>query len=351
MQQFGTYSMTSFGTMPDGTEVLKITLNAPSGLSLEVLTLGAIVHRLWVPAPDGRRLDVVLGKEDLSGYLSNGLGNSAVIGRYANRIEDAAYTHLGKRVALEANYGPHCIHGGKGCYAGKVFAPTVTAEEKSLRLRLQLLDCGQGGFPGFLTFSVTYCLENDRVRLIYEAVPTQDTPWNVTSHAYFDLNGHGSEESGGHLLSICADTYLPAGPDGVPTGEILPLHGTAFDFRAPRSLQKALENSDPQLTQFGGFDHNYCIRGQGFRQAAVLWGMDSGIAMEVHTDQPGMQLFTLNAVPKPIHGKDGKCYAAHRAVCLETQQYPNAVNEPGFPSPVIPAGRKSATVTEWIFHR
>ncbi len=349
MQQFGTYSITSFGAAPSGAEILKIAMTAPSGRSLEVLTLGAIVHRLWVPAPDGRKLDVVLGKENLSDYLSNGLCCSAVIGRYANRIGGAAYTYQGRRYGLEANYGPHCIHGGQGCYAGKVFAPTVTAEEKALCLRLQLLDCGQGGFPGFLAFSVTYRLENDRVRLIYEAIPTEDTPWSVTSHAYYDLNGHGSD--GDHMLSVCADAYLPAAPDGVPTGEIRPLQRTAFDFRAPRSLQEALKSDDPQLTQFGGFDHTYCIRGQGLRQAAVLRGQDSGIVMEVRTDQPGMQLFTLNTVPQPVPGKDGKRYTAHRAVCLETQQYPNAVNEPGFPNPIIPAGSKSTAVTEWIFRR
>lgn len=346
MQSFGTYAVTVFGTLPDGTEIRKITMTAPSGLSVEVLTLGATIHRLWVPAKNGA-VDVVLGKADLAGYLAMGLCNSSVIGRVANRVAGASYTYKGRRVALQANLKTHCIHGGSGCYAGKNFTFAVQREDRALRLQLRLLDCGQGGFPGYVAFGVDYILENNCVRLEYQAVPTEDTPWNVTSHAYFDLNGHGS--GGGQLLQLNADAYLPAAADGVPTGQVRRVEDTDFDFRSPRLISDALRGSDPQLVQFGGFDHNFCLSGAGMRQAAELRGLESGICMQVWTDLPGLQLFTLNAVPQGFTGKDGRIYHRHAAVCLETQHYPDAVHHPQWPSPMIPAGVCSRTSTAFVF--
>ena len=172
----------------------------------------------------------------------------------------------------------------------------------------------------------------------------------MTSHAYFDLNGHGSGAAEDQLLQISADRVLYTAPDGIPEHVPVEVAGTAFDFRSPRLLRDALRTDAPQLRQQAGFDHNYCLDGSGFRRAAVLHGCRSHVTMEVWTDQPGMQLFTLNHVPSPIEGKNGKHYRAHGAVCLETQQYPNAVNEPAFPSCVIRAGETASTVTELRFY-
>ena len=350
MQTFGTYTINSFGQLPDGTEVQRISLAAPSGLTLEVLTLGATIHKLLVPKEDGAvPVDVVLGKQSLGAYQGSGLCNSCVIGRCANRIANATYVHKNRQVQLEANMSRHCIHGGSGCYAGKNFSFDVAREHEAIRLHLAMLDCGQGGFPGLLSFSMDYIVENDRIRVQYQAVPTEDTPWNVTSHAYFDLNGQGSGAAERQLLQINADAFLPAAADGVPTGERRPVADTDFDFRTPHLLEEALKGHDPQLVQFGGFDHNYCLNGQGLHQAAVLQGLESGITMEVWTDMPGLQLFTLNAAPPLLEGKDGKTYGPHDAVCLETQFYPNAVNHPDWPSPIIPAGRVSRTETIFVF--
>lgn len=348
MQSFGTYTITEFGALPGGTIVQKITMAAPSGLTLEVLTLGATIHRLWVPAKNGA-VDVVLGKADLAGYLAMGLCNSSIIGRFANRVSGASYTYKGRCVPLQANFGQHCIHGGSGCYAGKNFTFAVQREAGALRLQLRLLDRGQGGFPGYAAFGIDYVLENQCVRLEYQAVPTEDTPWNVTSHAYFDLNGHGSGAAAGQLLQLNADAYLPAAADGVPTGEVRCVENTDFDFRIPRLLSDALQGNDPQLTQFGGFDHNFCLSGSGMRQAAELRGLESGICMQVWTDLPGLQLFTLNAVPQGFAGKDGRIYNRHASVCLETQHYPDAVHHPEWPSPMIPAGVCSRTSTAFVF--
>lgn len=344
---FGNASREEFGRLGDGTEVECITMTSPSGLTLQVLTLGATIHRLLLPRQGSAPVDVVLGKENLKRYVANGLGNSSVMGRFANRIGGAAYPQDGGMVLLQPNFGPHMLHGGRGCYAGRVFAPRLIQLEEELRLELFLLDRGEGGFPGQLFSTVTYRLLWDRVILEYGAVPTARTPWNVTSHAYFNLNGHDAR--GDHTLWIDADAYLPASPDGLPTGEILPVEGTAFDFRRPRRLSAALEEQAPQLRQFGGFDHNFCLRGEGLRKAAVLRGEESGLVMEVWTDQPGMQLFTFNQVPLPLSGKDGASYRAHDAVCLETQQYPDAPNRPQFPDCFLEPGEAGHTETHWVF--
>lgn len=349
MSRFGTFSVESYGQLPGGEVVWLVRLRADSGLQAEVLTLGATLHGVYVPT-DAGAVDVVLGKLSLEGYLQNGLCNSSVIGRCANRIEGGTFTLNGRRVQLERNFGGHCIHGGSGCYAAKNFAFSVLQEPQALRLHMTHLDDGAGGFPGQLFFSVDYVLRDDALRLEYGAVPTADTPWSVTSHTYFDLNGHGSDAAEEQLLQISAERVLYTAPDGIPEHVPVEVAGTAFDFRSPRLLRDALRADAPQLRQQAGFDHNYCLDGSGFRRAAVLHGCRSHVTMEVWTDQPGMQLFTLNHVPSPIEGKNGKHYRAHGAVCLETQQYPNAVNEPAFPSCVIRAGETASTVTELRFY-
>lgn len=348
LQRFGTYAVDLFGSLPNGGQIYRITLTAPSGISLEVLSLGATIHRLYIPSEEGLT-DVVLGKPDLAAYLENGLCNSSVIGRCANRVAGASYVWKGRRVALQANLGRHCIHGGSGCYAMKEFAFSIRCEPDALRLCLWLMDRGEGGFPGQVAFRVDYVLGDDSVTIEYQAVPTEDTIWNVTSHAYFDLNGHGSGAADKQILRLFADSYLPAFSDGVPTGERRSVEGTCFDFREPRRLSEALQSADEQLSQFGGFDHNFCIDGHGFRQSAELRGLQTGIRMEVWTDCPGMQLFTLNQVPPEFSGKDGRYYSRHGAVCLESQHYPDAIHHPEWPNPVIPAGMCSRTKTAFIF--
>lgn len=348
MKEIGQIDAVPFGSLPDGTTVWKIGLHAESGLSAEVLTLGATLHSLCVPTSAGI-VDVVLGKECLSDYLNNGLCNSGVIGRYANRIAGGCFMLDGEKIQLEQNMGQHCIHGGSGCYMGKSFAFSTAREAEGLRLHMTCLDDGAGGFPGYLYFSVDYVLTNDSLRIEYAALPTQKTPFNVTSHAYFDLNGHGSGATVEHTLQINADSVLFTSPEGIPESLPVRVAGTSFDFRKPVILREALLGREEQLLQQGGFDHNYCLNGTGFRRVATLHSCLTNVTMEVWTDQPGMQLFTLNSVSHPISGKNGKQYGRYGAICLETQQYPNAVNEPEYPNPVIPAGEVSRTVTQFTF--
>lgn len=348
MDKFGTFRVEHYGRLPNGAIVWLVQLRADSGLQAEILTLGGTLHSLCVPTQAGS-VDVVLGKPSLEAYLSNGLCNSSIIGRCANRIAGGTFSLNGKRVQLEQNLGEHCIHGGSGCYAAKNFSFSVYQEKHALRLHLTHLDDGSGGFPGQIHFSIDYVLSDDTLRLEYCAIPTADTPWSVTSHAYFDLNGQGSGKAEEQLLQICADSVLYTAADGIPERLPTKVAGTAFDFRVPRLLHDALLADEPHLRLQGGFDHNYCLNGSGYRRAAILHGCYSHITMEVWTDQPGMQLFTLNQVPTPIEGKNGKQYQAHDAVCLETQQYPNAINEPEFPGCVIMAGKTARSVTALRF--
>lgn len=348
MGQYGTFSAEQFGQTDDGEIVWKLTLCADSGLQVQVLSFGATIHRLLVPTAKGA-VDVVLGKASLSDYLQNGLCNSSVIGRCANRIAGGVYMENGRLVQLEQNFGKHCIHGGSGCYAAKNFSFSVRREAQALRLCLRHLDDGAGGFPGHLFFGVDYVLRENALQIEYSAIPTERTPWNVTSHTYFDLNGHGSGQAEDQQLQIFADHVLYTAPDGIPEPAPVPVCGTDFDFRAGRLLRQALCGQDAQLRQQNGFDHNYCLRGSGYRKAAILYGCHSRITMEVWTDEPGLQLFTLNETYGGISGKDGARYRNHDGVCLETQQYPNAVNVSAFPSPFIEAGKRTVRTTCFRF--
>lgn len=349
MRDFKVSRRERFGLTRKGEQVDLYCLSGPRGMRLEALTLGATIHRMFVPDAYGEMRDIVLGKPTVEEYQSNGLGNSCVIGRYANRIENAAYVWKGRRVELEHNYGPHTIHGGSGCYAGKVFCATPFEEEDCCGVRMSFLDMGTGGFPGTMPVSIEYRLRETGVDVIYSALPSADTPISITSHAYFNLDGHGVGSVEDHVLQIEADAYLPTTADGIPTGEIRPVEDTAFDFRTPRALRDGLHSDEAQIEQFGGYDHNFCVRGTGMRRVASLYSARSGIQLSLYSDMPGVQFFTANRFPGKIRGKDEKLYDSHSAVCLETQQYPNAMNERGFPCPVAPAGRFWRSQTSFEF--
>ena len=329
-----------FGILPDGDIVYSCILNNGNGIEAEILTLGGILNRLFVPDKKGAVSDVVLGRERLEQYLGEGFCTSAIIGRFANRIAGGTYEWNGTKVILEQNYGKDLLHSGSGNYASKNFAESLFTGDNFAGVRLNLWDVGEGGFPGKAEVIVLYRLFADgRLELEYRLLPEKDTPINVTSHAYFNLAGQERENLQGHTLWLNADAYLPADSTGMPTGEIRKVEGTAFDFRKKASITEGMESEDEQMLLFHGYDHNFCLNGRGMRKAAVLSEESSVRFMEVYTDMPGMQLFTTNNLPQPVSGKDGSYYFSHCAVCLETQQYPNAVNEPDFPAAIFVGGK------------
>jgi aldose 1-epimerase len=342
-----TVEKADFGKTSDGTAVELYTLKNSKGMTAKIMTYGAILVELHVPDRQGNSKDVVLGFDSLDPYLKGHPLFGAVVGRYANRIAKAQFTIGGKTYQLAKNTGKNHIHGGpkgfdKVIWKAGPFQNAVT-KVAGVKLIYNSPD-GENGFPGNLRVVITYTLsEDNELRIDYEATTDQDTPINLTNHSYFNLAGADSGDVLGHELQLMADNYTPADDELIPTGEIAPVKGTPLDFTRPTPIGARIKD----LPKTSGYDHNFVINGGGQALAPVakVHEPKSGRVMEVLTTEPGVQLYTANHM-RNLAGKGGAVYGKHQGFCLETQHYPDAVNKPQFPSPILKAGAtfKSATV-------
>jgi aldose 1-epimerase len=307
-----------FGTLPSGQSVERVELSS-GRLRAEVLTYGAILRSLEVSG-----VNVVLGLDTLEDYLTRSRYFGAVVGRYGNRIANARFTLDGREHRLPANNGPSSLHGGTEGFDSRVW--TITAQSpESVTLELTSPD-GDQGYPGTLTASVTYTLEGDAIRLDYTAETDAPTVLNLTNHSYFNLKGEGDVLD--HVVGIEADHYLPVDADKIPTGELAPVKGTAFDFTEPHAVGERLD---------GGYDHCYVLDGD-MRVSA------GGLTMEVTTTEPGVQFYSgsmLDGVATP--------YGPFAGLCLETQHFPDSPNQPRFPSTVLRPGERLTSSTSYRF--
>ncbi len=315
-----------FGTCDKG-DVYAYTLSNETGVCATILTLGGILQKL-----EYRGIDVTLGYDTLEEYLKNSGHFGALIGRVANRIAGAQLSVGGTSYPLSANRGIHQIHGGFEGFGKKLWEAAGEDEKLILTLFSPHLD---EGFPGNLQVTVTYCLSGSGLCIDYRAVSDRDTAVNMTNHAYFNLNGGGSVLE--HTLRLHADAYTPTDKEGIPTGDIIPVTGTALDFTTEKALGADIAN-----TAAGSYDNNYCLNGQGLRKVALLKG--ETLSMEVETTTEGMQLY-CSSFKNPRQGKDGSIYHGPCFVCLEAQGYPDAVHHPNFPSVLLPAGREYRQTT------
>ena len=336
-----------WGVTPDGTAVELITLtDAARRTSAMISTYGATLVRLLHGAPP---TDIVLGFDDLSGYLSPHPYLGATIGRFANRIANGEFVLDGTRYRVSRNEGAHTLHGGVVGLHKRVWA-VEAAQEHVVVLSLVSED-GDQGFPGTLACSVRYELTDDAVlRIAYEATTDRRTVVNLTNHAYFNLGGVESPSILEHRLSIDADAYLPVDSTLIPTGEVRAVDGTPFDLRRPREIGERLRAGAAyeQIRIAGGLDHCFFVNGpEGtLRRAAVLSDPTTDRRMEVHTTSPGLQLYTGNMLDGSVRGRGGS-YGRHRALCLETQRFPDAPNQPAFPSSVLDPGERFTALTEY----
>lgn len=331
----------SFGALPDGTPVTAARLENARGCSVTVLDYGATIQSLLVPDRTGRRVDVVLGYDTAAAYEAGDGYVGATIGRVGNRIGGASFSLGGVTYTLAKNDGENHLHGGVRGFDRRVWR--MTAEGEALICE-RLSPDGEEGYPGNLNVRVTFTLTEDRaLRVRYDADTDRDTPVNLTNHSYFNLNGGGSVL--GHRLRINAERFCENDARCLPTGRLLYVEGTPFDFRAGKEIGAEIDADDAQLRRFGGYDHNYVLSG---RTAATLLGEESGIELTVDTDLPGMQLYTANSLTERA-GKGGRTMLPHAAVCLETQLFPNAMNCWGFPSPVLRAGERLHSETTFSF--
>lgn len=337
-----------YGTMPTGENVYAYTLDNGKGVSAEIINYGAIVTKLLVADKHGEVQDVVLGRASLEEYLNNAGYIGAAIGRHANRIAKGEFVLNGETYHVGINESPNSLHGGVVGFDKKLWDVTESETEQAIILSYSSPD-GEEGFPGKLETVIKYSItEENGLRIEYRAASDKDTVCNLTNHSYFNLNGHESGNIYSHILQINSGFYTPNDSECMPTGEVLSVAGTPFDFRAPKPIGQDINADFEQIQMFGGYDHNFAISGRGLRIAATATGDKTGITMQVITNQPGMQLYTGNAIKPGVH-KGEKEYEVHDAFCLETQVFPNAMAHSHYPGPILKKCHTYSHITEYRF--
>lgn len=325
-----------FGRTRSGKSVKQFTLRNAGGMTARVITYGAIITELQAPDRNGKMANVVLGAETMEAYNNGFNASAAVIGRVANRIAKARFTLDGKEYKLAANNGPNHLHGGRVGFGNVVWegeAQPAGKNQASVKLTYHSTD-GEEGYPGNLTVIVTYTL-NDRneFQIDYEAKTDKATPVNLTNHAYFNLAGSGNILN--HDLWLASTQYTLADDLLIPTGEFANVKGTPLDFTKRTRIGARIDQLKPKLN---GYDHNYVVPGEKgkLRICGRLYDSGTGRVMEVKTTEPGVQLYTGN------HLNFG-------GVCLETQHYPDSINQPKFPSTVLRPNQAFKSTTTFAF--
>jgi aldose 1-epimerase len=339
----------SFGKTPDGDAVDLYTLTDGKGVEATISTYGGVIVSLTAPDRTGKAGDVVLGFDDFNGYLKPPPYFGAIIGRYGNRIGHAKFTLDGVTYQLAKNDGDNTLHGGRRGFDKRIWKVN-SSNSHSIELSYLSKD-GEEGFPGNLSTTVTYTLQDHELRIDYSATTDKDTVINLTNHSYFNLAGQGQGDILGHQLTIHADRFTPIDKTLIPTGELRSVEGTPFDFRQPHAIGEGINSSDEQIVLGQGYDHNFVLNraGSGLELAARVMEPTTGRVLEVLTTEPGMQFYTGNSLDGSLTGKGGKTYGRRSAFCLETQHFPDSPNKPDFPSVVLKPGGRYQTATAYRF--
>lgn len=327
--------------LPFGNDQLYRITDGP--FQAEIVPQGAAVRSLIVPDRKGRPVDVVLGYDSPEEYQNQDACLGAVVGRFAGRIAGGRFSLGGKDYLLDVNEPPNTLHGGREGYHLRRWELAPLGEH-SVVCSLRSPD-GDQGFPGNLDIQVTYTLENGTFTIRYRAQADADTVVNLTNHSYFNLSGHASGCVGNHILRVNAETFTEIDDTNIPTGAVRAVARTPWDLRQGTVLRSVLLH--PALERTQGFDHYFPLTASPAVQAA---SMTTGIAMDVTTDLPGVQLYTAGFLSKRP-GKGGALYNPRQGFCLETQYPPNAVNIPAFPSPVLLKGQVWEKETSFVFSR
>jgi aldose 1-epimerase len=335
-----------FGTTPDGIAVEVITLKASNGISARVISYGATLQALSLPDRTGQLADVTLGYDDLAGYIAKPQFFGVTVGRYANRIAGAKFVLDGKTYSLAANNGPNALHGGTRGFDKVVWTVTEvkSGPTASVTLRYTSRD-GEEGYPGTLTASVAYSLDDNRtLTTSYEATTDKPTIVNLTNHSIFNLAGVPAARSIlDHRLMVNADAYTPVDETLIPTGELRNVAGSPFDFRQSQPIGARIRDaSDPQIAIGRGYDHNFVLRGGATstpKLAARVEDAASGRVIELYTTEPGVQVYTGNFLDGTTVGKSRVVYRQGDGIALEPQKFPDSPNHPAFPSARLDPGQ------------
>lgn len=325
----------SFGSLPDGTELVLYTLTNVSGMEMKVTNYGGIITSLKVPDRAGNYEDVVLGYDSIEKYLANNYYYGAVIGRYGNRIAKGKFTLDNTEYTLAVNNGENHLHGGHKGFDKVVWSVEEIRTVEGVGMKLSYASGHmEEGYPGNLTIEVTYFLGNDNtVRFDYKGETDQKTIVNLTQHSYFNLSAM-NDDILKHELTLNADYFLPVDASSIPTGELRPVLGTPFDFRKPKVIGKDIDASNMQLTHANGYDHCWVLSPgkDTLNFVGSLFEPQSGRFMEVFTTEPGVQFYSGNFLSEGNTGKNGIQYKNRMGMCLETQHFPDTPNHPEFPS-------------------
>ncbi|MFL6213367.1 MAG: aldose epimerase family protein [Blastocatellia bacterium] len=343
----------SFGKLPDGTPVDLYTLTNANGVEMKVITYGGIVTSLKTPDRNGQLGDIVLGFDNLQGYLDKSPYFGALIGRYGNRIGNAQFTLNGKTYRLPKNDGDNTLHGGIKGFDKVVWKarPLPIKDGAALELIYASKD-GEEGFPGTLTVRVVYTLNNrNEWRIDYTATTDKPTVVNLTQHSYFNLAAGAAPNNLAHEVYLNADRFTPVAKGLIPTGELQAVKGTPMDFTRPMAISAHIDDNYDQLQLAGGYDHNWALNkaGSGMTLAARVVEPTSGRVLEVSTTEPGIQFYAGNFLDGTITGKGGKVYVKRYGFCLETQHFPDSPNKPNFPTTTLKPGETYKTTTVYKF--
>ncbi len=338
-----------FGQTPDGSAVDLFTLTNDHGVTANITNYGGILVALTTPDRHGNAGDIVLGFDTLAEYLDHNPFFGALCGRYANRIANGKFTLDGVAYKLAQNDGSNHLHGGQRGFDKVVWQATEQSDENSAMLKLTYRSPdGEEGYPGNLTVTVTYTLNNqNELRIDYTAITDKATILNLTNHSYFNLAGSGDILN--HVVTLNADCFTPVDATLIPIGELRAVEGTPMDFRQPTAVGARIEQDDEQLKLGIGYDHNWVINNPGnLRLAATVQESTSGRRLDVYTTQPGIQFYTGNFLTHLV-GKEDAIYDRRSALCLETQHFPDSPNQAQFPSTVLKPGEQFAETTVFKF--
>lgn len=342
-------SKAPFGESPDG-PVDIYTFTNKNGIEARVINYGALLVSLKTPDKNGQFDDIVLGFDSLAGYLGQHPYFGATIGRYSNRIAKGKFTLDGEDYTLATNNGPNHLHGGPGGFGRQLWSAEELKTDDAIGVKLTYVsEHMEEGYPGKLTVETSYLLNNkDELFMKYSATSDRATICNLTNHTYFNLKGEGDILD--HQLMIKANNITPVDETLIPTGELMSVDGTPFDFRNPKSIGAQIDSEHEQMKIGGGYDHNYVINkaSTGMELIAYFSENTTGRTVEVYSEEPGVQFYSGNFLNGSVSGK-GKTYEYRTGFCLETQHFPDSPNRPDFPSTRLGAGQRYTTQTMWRF--
>ncbi|MBR9999325.1 MAG: galactose mutarotase [Cyclobacteriaceae bacterium] len=343
----------SFGKAPDGTPVELFTLKNKNGMQVQITNYGGIITTLKVPDGRGETVDVVLGYYTLEKYIEKSPSFGCLVGRYGNRIAKGKFTLDGVEYNLAINNGPNHLHGGKIGFDKRVWEPELIEEENTAGLKLLYFSPHmEEGYPGNLNVVAIYWLNDDNeLKLDFKATTDQRTVLNLTHHSYFNLKGHDSGDILDHQVKFFAAQIVAIDSASIPTGTLLDVENTPFDFRELKTIGKDIDAGHQQIKNGNGYDHSFVITGQpgDLRQACIVKEPDSGRILEVWTTEPAVQFYTANFLDGSITGKDETIYEKRSGFCLEAQHFPDSPNHPDFPSTVLDPGATFQQTTIYKF--